>query len=314
MADDWTLFVQDSYLFVCHGWCMAPNDRLAPLLDRFRIRAHLFHTGPLCGMTAFDAQPGRGFLHVLRRGEMGVTHRDPGARPQHIQVDEPSLLFYPRPLDHAFHNAPTEDSDFACATLDVGTGSEHPLMRALPPVIVLPLDTVPTLAPSLDLLFAEVDQARCGDRLLIDRLFEVVLIQLFRWLFDHVAELGMPRGLLAGLADPELAPVLTAMHEHPEYAWSIERLASEARMGRSAFAERFKRVVGETPANYLADWRILIAQDLLRRGNPVGHVASEVGYATTPAFSRAFAQRVGQSPREWAASKVAVVDAAGTLD
>nr|MBP8225921.1 cupin domain-containing protein [Acidovorax sp.] len=52
-----------------------PLDRLSPLLERFRVRAHLFHNGPLCGVTHFAAAPGRGFLHVLRRGEMVVTHQ-----------------------------------------------------------------------------------------------------------------------------------------------------------------------------------------------------------------------------------------------
>lgn len=279
---------------------MGPVDRLSALLERFRVRAHLFHTGPLCGVTAFDARPGRGFLHVLRRGEMAVTHQGDDGRLERIEVDRPSLLFYPRPLDHAFHNAPTEESDFACASLDVDGGAEHPLLRALPPVIVLPLDDVPTLAPALDLLFAEVDLAGCGDRLLIDRLFEVVLIQLFRWAFDHADELGLPAGLIAGLADPSLARALAAVHEHPEYPWTLEALAHEARLSRSAFAERFKRIVGQTPADYVAEWRMLIAQDLLRRGSPVAHVAADVGYATAPAFSRAFAQRVGVPPRVWA--------------
>jgi len=74
-----------------------PIDRLSALLERFRLRAHLFHAGPLCGVTHFAAQPGRGFLHVLRSGEMEVTHRARGVR-RRLQVSEPTLLFYPRPL------------------------------------------------------------------------------------------------------------------------------------------------------------------------------------------------------------------------
>jgi len=76
-----------------------PIDRLSALLERFRLRAHLFHAGPLCGVTHFAAQPGRGFLHVLRSGEMEVTHRARGVK-RRLQVSEPTLLFYPRPLAH----------------------------------------------------------------------------------------------------------------------------------------------------------------------------------------------------------------------
>lgn len=281
---------------------MGTNDRLAPLLERFRVHAHLFHTGALCGVTVFDAQPGRGFLHVLRAGEMAVSHHDIRGRLTRIDVSEPSLLFYPRPLEHAFHNAPIETSDFACASLDVEGCGMHPLFRSLPPVVVLPLAAVPSLGPSLELLFAEVDQDRCGDRLLIDRLFEVVLIQLLRWVFDHSQEIGVSEGLVAGLADESLARALSAVHSNPEYPWSLENLAREARMGRSTFAERFKRIVGLAPGDYVTDWRMLLAQEMLRQGSPVSSVAMQVGYTNAPTFSRAFKRRLGVAPKAWAAA------------
>ena len=93
-------------------------------------------------MTHFAAAPGRGFLHVLRRGEMVVTHQPQAGPPERLQVCEPSLLFYARPLEHFFHNAPTEGSDFTCAALDFDGGASHPLARALPPLVVLPLGAV----------------------------------------------------------------------------------------------------------------------------------------------------------------------------
>ncbi|MEV6391906.1 AraC family transcriptional regulator [Nocardia xishanensis] len=281
---------------------MTSLDQLSPLLERFRVRTRLFHSGPLCGVTTFDAQLGRGFLHVLRNGEMDVTHRGVSGRLEKRRIDKPSLLFYPRPLDHAFHNAPTEDSDFACATLDFDGGPTHPLVRTLPPVIVLPLDAVDTLEPALDLLFAEIDNVRCGRKVLADRLFEVVLIQLFRWILDHADELALPTGLLTGLCDERLARVLVAVHESPGRPWTLATMAREARMSRSSFAARFKEMVGQPPAEYLTGWRITVAQDRLRAGASVARTATELGYATPPAFSRAFTQRVGCSPRAWLAT------------
>ncbi|MEV0033894.1 AraC family transcriptional regulator [Nocardia sp. NPDC050793] len=281
---------------------MASLDRLSPLLERFRVRTRLFHTGPLCGVTTFDAQQGRGFLHVLRCGEMQVTHQGVSGRLEKQQIDQPSLLFYPRPLEHAFHNAPTEDSDFACATLDFDGGPTHPLVRTLPAVIVLPLNAVGTLEPALDLLFAEIDNVRCGERVLADRLFEVVLIQLFRWILDHADELALPTGLLTGLCDERLARTLAAVHESPGRPWTLATMAREARMSRSSFAARFKEMVGQPPAEYLTGWRITVAQDRLRAGASVARTATELGYANPPAFSRAFTQRVGCSPRAWLAT------------
>ncbi|MFE3029624.1 AraC family transcriptional regulator [Nocardia tengchongensis] len=281
---------------------MTSLDRISPLLDRFRVRTHLFHTGPLCGVTTFDARAGRGFLHVLRRGEMEMEHPRVGGRVEKRRIDRPSLLFYPRPLDHAFHNAPDDDSDFACATLDFDGGPAHPLVRTLPPVIVLPLDAVGTLAPALELLFAEIDNVRCGHRVLADRLFEVVLIQLFRWMLDHPDEVGLPTGLLAGLTDERLARTLVALHESPGQPWTLATMAREARMSRSAFAARFKALVGQSPADYLTDWRVTVAQSRLRAGDSVARTATALGYANPPAFTRAFTQRVGCSPRAWLAT------------
>ena len=279
----------------------SPIDRLSSLLERFRIRAHLFHTGPLCGVTHFNALPGRGFLHVLRRGELTVTHRPRSGPARRLLVREPSLLFYPRPLAHEFHNAPAEGSDFTCASLDVDGGGQHPLMRALPALVLLPLFKVEGLGPSLTLLFAETDRVRCGHRLLADRLFEVVLIQLLRWLLDHPEESEMPAGLLNGLADPRLARALVAVHDAPGRSWSLARMADAAGMSRSAFAARFKSVVGTTAADYVVSWRLSLAQSHLRSGRSIKGISADLGYANASALSRVFAQKVGQSPRRWLA-------------
>jgi AraC-like DNA-binding protein len=274
-------------------------DRLSSLLERFRVRTHLFHNGPLCGVTHYAALPGRGFLHVLRRGEMVLTHRARSGAPRRIAVREPSLLFYARPLEHDFHNAPAEGCDFTCAAVEFQGGEQHPLARALPPVVVLPLAQVPGLAQTLDLLFAETEQVRCGHRLLADRLFEVLLLQLLRWLLDHPEQSGMPTGLLVGLSHPQLAKALVALHERPGEAWTLPRMAGEAAMSRSAFAAAFKAHMGEGPAEYLAQWRLAIVQTELRKGVSLKTAAERLGYSSASALSRVFAQKVGASPREW---------------
>lgn len=230
---------------------------------------------------------------------MDAAHRDAAGTPQRRRIDRPSVVFYPRPVDHEFHNAPVDGSDFACATLDIDGAPTHPLLDALPPLVVVPLDVAAELEPALDLLFAEIDHVRCGNRALADRLFEVVLIHLFRWLLDHPDELGSPVGIIAGLADERLARALTAVHEAPGDAWTLETMARHAGMSRSAFAAHFKQVVGQTPAAYLARWRITLAQSQLRAGASVTRTAADLGYATAPAFSRAFAAHVGCSPRAW---------------
>lgn len=274
-------------------------DRLSALLERFRVRAHLFHAGPLCGVTHFAAAPGRAFLHVLRRGEMLLTHHPHSGAPCRLHLSEPTLLLYPRPLEHDFHNAPQEGSDFVCATLDFDGGPQHPLVQALPACLALPIARVAGIEHTLALLFAETERVRCGQRLLADRLFEVLLLQLLRWLLDHPGEGSLQAGLLAGLAHPRLAHALTRLHEQPGQDWSLAAMAQAAGMSRSAFAAQFRATVGVTPSAYLLAWRMSLAQGLLRRGLQVQQVGDQLGYASAAAFTRAFAQVVGASPRQW---------------
>jgi len=273
----------------------APIDRLSCLLQRFQVRARLFHEGALCGLSVFPAEPGRGFLHVLRAGTLTVRHTRGSGAPSLIKLREPSLLFYPRPLSHRFET-PAAGSEFVCAELDFEGGGTHPLVRALPPLIVLPLHEIDGLKARRGLLFRETEQVRCGHRLLADRLFEVVLLQLLRWLLDHSRIDG---GLIAGLADPRLARVLTAIHERPGDAWTLEAMADISGLSRSAFAQRFHQIVGQTPADYLTRWRIALACRGLREGRPLGLLADELGYASHSSLSRAFKQVMGASPREW---------------
>lgn len=276
-------------------------DRLSTLLDRFHVRASLFHSGPLCRRSTFEAQPDRAFLHVLRRGQLQIEHEPNSGAPRQVVVDEPTLLLYPRALNHSFINPPHEGSDFTCATLRFDGGDRNPIVGALPAFVRVPLDVVPGLRPALDLLFSETDRVRCGSRLLADRLFEVVLIQLLRWIIDHPQAVGVSTGLVMGLSDPRLARALVAMHAAPQDEWTLARMAAVAGMSRSAFADAFKSVTGSTPAAYLTDWRLTLASTLLQAGQPQKLVAAELGFSTASSLSRAFKERFGAAPRGWLA-------------
>ncbi|TDS70778.1 AraC family transcriptional regulator [Comamonas sp. JUb58] len=282
----------------------ASIDRLSGILERFRVKAQLHHSGALCGLTHFDAGEGFGYLHVLRRGELEVSH--PGARdvPQSLRFEEPTVLLYPAPFTHRFHNPPEEGADFSCARLVFEGGAINPLARSLPPLVALPLAQVPGMDMALQLLLSETDQVRCGQRLLVDRLFEVVVIQLLRWLLDHPQDAGIRPGLINGMSDARLARALVAMHDAPGDAWTLERMAEQAGMSRTAFANAFRDLVGQTPADYLTGWRVALAQNGLRDGRSIKVLAEELGYANPSALSRAFAGKVGVSPREWLATLV----------
>lgn len=275
---------------------MVQVDRLDALLERFAVRARQFHTGQLCEVRTFNAVPGRGFLHILREGTLIVSD---GLGSAHRTVSEPSLLFYPRPQEHTFHARSDLAVDLACASLEIDGGTDHPLVRALPQVVTVPVASIAGLDHSLELLFEEIDEFRCGYRHVLDRLFEIVLLKLIRWLLDHSEQAGIQPGLLGGLSDPHIARALVAMHEEPGQRWTLEKLGLEARMSRSAFAARFRELVGTTPLDYLTSWRMTVGKQLLSEGLPVSRIAADLGY-TSSSFSRVFTQRHGVSPRTWA--------------
>lgn len=156
-----------------------------------------------------------------------------------------------------------------------------------------PDDPLMTLA---GLLAAEVRSPRCGASSLLSGYVEVLLIHLLR---DVIAGAGTGTGLMGGLADPRLARALVAIHEDPARGWNTDLLAGAAGMSRSAFMDRFRDVVGQTPMAYLRAWRLRRAAEALNRGERVNEVARRYGYRNPDAFSRAFQVQHGCGPADW---------------
>ena len=275
-------------------------DRLAPFFDRFALSARMFYAGQLCGISGNHDSEHAGYLHVLKKGTMKIVR--PNGR--QIIIDTPSIVFFPRPHQHRLF-APEDDAELVCATIEFGAGMLNPLMASFPEPLVLPLDTVPKLAPALQLLFSEGFSEAPARQPAVDRLFEYVLVLLIRSAVD--ARL-IDTGILAGLGDARLAKAIDAMHRHPETSWSLEELARSAGMSRARFAAYFRQVVGTTPFDYLTNWRIVVAQTLLREGKSLKRVAPAVGYANSTALTRVFTQRIGMPPSEWLAGSKKHID------
>jgi AraC-like DNA-binding protein len=268
-------------------------DRLSNLLQRFSVRAQMFHSGPLCGITDFPEHANAGQLHLLKQGSVEVQHQ--GAAP--LLLAGRSAIFYPRPLAHRFITPFDGATEMVCANVLLGTGATNPLLQALPSIIVLPLAELEQANAVLAALFTEaLASANCGRAHLIDRLFEATLVYLLRALMQ---EGRVAHGMLAGMADIKLARALVAIHEAPEKPWRLGDMASQAGMSRTQFALHFRDIVGITPLDYLTRFRVHLAQDLLLRGRPLKTITHEVGYSSSPALSRAFASVAGKNPRDW---------------
>jgi len=270
-------------------------DRLDALLARFSLSAELFHSGPLCGLTDFAPAPGVGQLHLVKRGVVDVVHAGFAER-----IEQPSLLFYPRPLAHRFITDHSTGAELACANVRFGDNDRHPIALGLPNFVALPLAALEGAQAVLEVLFAEAFAPRCGGPQLINRLFEVVLIYILRALIDGGR---VEQGVLAGLADARLCRALVAMHEDFAHPWSLETLAQCAGQSRTQFAQHFREVVGSTAGDYLTRHRLRIAQSLLLEGRSLDQVATAVGYSGQSALSRAFIATLGIAPSAWRAEQ-----------
>lgn len=186
------------------------------------------------------------------------------------------------------------------------------LLDALPGVITVARagGVSSTTDALVALLSEELTQERPGQRVVLDRLLDVLVVAALRtWAQSPAAE-GLPWA--AALADPEIADTLRRLHAEPARPWSVAELAGSAGLSRAAFSRRFTQVVGEPPIAYLTRWRMDLAADLLSEGGlTVAAVGRAVGYPDPFAFSAAFKRQRGRSPRDFRAHRPARLPARG---
>lgn len=178
--------------------------------------------------------------------------------------------------------------------------SAEPLMSVLPPVLRIGMDSerAHALQSTLQLIAMETAEQNLGSKLVISRLADILFVQAVRAYATSCA--CAKTGWLAAHMDRRLGTTLRAMHSDIGRGWTVETLAATARMSRSAFALRFKAVVGETPLDYLTRWRIYKAKCLLRQSDlALTEIADRVGYGTDAAFNRVFKRLVGVAPGEY---------------
>lgn len=177
------------------------------------------------------------------------------------------------------------------------------LVSLLPPVVHIRREEAGAtrLRRIVELIGEEADEHRPGRDLILERLVEVLLVEALR--FRPASASRQEQGLFAGLSDPALARSLREIHGDVARRWTVADLARTAHMSRAVFAERFARKVGMPPMQYLLEWRMAMAKDMLRRERPpLAEVAERVGYQSASAFSTAFTRLTGCSPSEFARS------------
>jgi AraC-like DNA-binding protein len=183
-----------------------------------------------------------------------------------------------------------------CGKIDFGNGLENPITQVMPELIPVRLNDNPHLSSILSILFEEAFNPACGRQAILDRICEILVIQLLRISIENNST---QLGLLAALADQRIAKALTCIHQNPEKQWTIQQLAEHAGMSRAGFAVKFRNIMNMTPGEYLSHWRLGLAKSLLRKGRPISLISDEIGYSSPAAFTRAFSSRFGLTPTSW---------------
>lgn len=252
-------------------------------------------------------QLGAGEPLRLRAGEaallvQGAAHRlasDPEAR----EVTFASLVKAPiagelMPIRHGGGGAPTRIVSCLAA---MERPLCDPILESLPPVVRADLRGSPAaklMEEALGFALSDSDAPRAGGVATLAKLAELLFIEIVRRHIESAA--SGASGWVAGLNDRYVGRALALMHGKPGDDWTVEKLARQVGLSRSALTDRFVHVLGEGPFTYLSRWRLrLAAQKLANTRRTVESIATDAGYESSGAFSHAFKRTFGKPPSIW---------------
>jgi AraC-like DNA-binding protein len=286
-------------------WCyQSPRaDSVAPMLEPGAERVVIFHliTEGECYVEVGSDPPTRlsaGDAIVFPQGHAHRMSSQPGLVPAQGGRLDAVLSRRPRHLVYGGGGVPTR---LVCGYLACDDRLARMLLAGLPALVrvnVRGSNAGIWLEASVRYALGEARSPRPGGAGVLAKLAEVLFIEVLRL---YMNEQGEGRtGWLAGMGDRIVGAALTSLHQCPAQAWTLDELARAAGASRSVLAERFQHLVGSSPMQYLTQWRMLLAANLLCRSNaPLARIAEDVGYQTDTAFSRAFRREFGTPPAAW---------------
>ncbi|MHB8410296.1 MAG: AraC family transcriptional regulator [Acidiferrobacterales bacterium] len=266
------------------------------------------------GWAAISGQPpvklSAGDIVMFPHGDPHVLSSAPGIEPFRLSTEWVfSTRNVPKPLPISYHHGvlepgtpmPIEEASTVavCGFFGCDLKPFNPLISALPRILHLPATQAGGwVSRVIDQAVVESNDPRPGGDAVLERLSEMMFVDAARRYLDRLPEDAT--GWLAGLRDRFVGKALALIHERPDHDWTVDNLAREVGLSRSALHDRFAGFLGQPPMQYLANWRIQCATRLLRETNRnVATVALDVGYESEAAFSRAFKRLVGMPPAAW---------------
>jgi AraC-like DNA-binding protein len=291
-------------------WCyQSPRaNSVAHLLEPTAERLVIFHmiTEGECYVELGDQSVTRlsaGDVVIFPQGDAHLMSSQPGLPPAESARLNAVLSRRPRMLTYGGGGPVTR---LVCGYLACDARLAKMLLTGLPPLVRVNVRGSKAgiwLEASVRYALDEARSPRPGGAGVLAKLSEVLFIEVLRLYMNEQRE-GRT-GWLAGVGDRIVGAALNELHRNPARAWTVEALARAAGTSRSVLAERFQHLVGSSPMQYLTQWRMLLAANLLSGSNaPLSRIAEDVGYQTDTAFSRAFRREYGAPPAAWRRSQV----------
>ena len=308
-----------------------PNPELVPeakrVLDEYlrtiSFRSEVYFRGQVCEDWYLDTS-GSGHInvHVVCHGD--CWFQLPGLS-EPLQLHEGDVVVLPRDAAHLLLSAPGLPAQYGviskphqvphnraqpgtalfCGYLIVDKNTYGNVFAMLPEYLIIRShqgEEAKQFRALIDLLFSETQADHLGAVAILDRLADAMMFYVIR---HALAQGAQSAGLLVALADKQIRPALVAMCDEPAQAWTVDVLAERVFMSRSSFAGRFSTLVGKTPMEFLAEWRMQLARGWLERDRlSVAEVAERCGYQSETAFSKAFKRIAGVGPGEFRRARV----------
>ncbi len=206
------------------------------------------------------------------------------------------------------HGGGGETTRFVCGFLACDKRLSRPVLDALPGMIRVSFGDDPAAAWFRSLLRVGAEETlarRPGSDSVLAKLSELLFVEAIRRYGESMP--AEQTGWLAGLRDRFVGKALTLMHQSPGKAWTVDALANEVGLSRSALAQRFTELLGQPPMQYLTRWRLTVgAQSLRNDGASLATVAEQIGYESEAAFNRAFKREFGMPPATWRRTRGAI--------
>jgi AraC-like DNA-binding protein len=292
-------------------------DVLSDILEKVKLSSAVYFRSNFSAPWGMDIPSGPyAQFHIVTRGNCLLK-----TKRQSIQLFTGDIVVFPLGTSHWLADAAASDrangqdvveailngkslfagdhisTTLVCGHFEFDKNIDHPFINELPEIIHISdveKKEFSWLENISNLIIQEAGKDDAGSNLIVNKLGEVLFIHVLR---AFIMKNQSGKGFLAAMQDERMSKVLKSIHASPERDWQLMTMAQLVGMSRTSFSNQFKALTGETPLNYLTQWRILQAKQLLIETNKsVGEIAEDVGYQSEAAFNRVFKKRVELTP------------------